>query len=66
MPVGFIVLLGDLLRYAKYAIKIANGKSKETHSHSTTPPVYGLGQSSTVSATGWGKLFSKTLDLLNK
>ena len=34
--------------------------------HSTNSPVYGLGQGSTVSATGWGKLVSMVLDLHNK
>ena len=52
MPAHFTTLLGDLLRYAKYAIKTANGMSKEIYSHSTDSPVFGSGQGSTVSATG--------------
>ena len=63
MPAEFTGLLGDLLRYAKYAIKTANGVSKETYSHSTDSPVFGSGQGSTVSATGWGKLVLITLDV---
>ena len=43
MPVKYIVLLGDLLRYAKYAIKTTNGVSKGTYSHSTGSPVFGSG-----------------------
>ena len=35
MPAKFTGLLEDLFRYAKYAIKTANGVSKETYSHST-------------------------------
>ena len=66
MPAEFTGLLGYLLRYAKYAIKTANGVSKETYSHSTESPVFGLGQGSTVSATGWGKLVSIALDMHNK
>ena len=50
MPAKFTTLLGDLLRYAKYAIKTANRVSKETYSHSTESPVFGSGQGSIVSA----------------
>ena len=66
MPVKFTALLGDLLCYAQYAIKIANGISKDTYSHSSDSPVYGTGQGSTASATGWGKLVSLALDLHDK
>ena len=66
MPAKFTALLGDFLRYAKYAIKTANGISKDTYSHSPESPVYGLGQGSTASATGWGKLVSIALDLHEK
>ena len=66
MPAEFTGLLGDLLRYAKYAIKTANGVSEDTYNHSTDSPVFGSGQGSTVSATGWGKLVSITLDMHNK
>ena len=38
MPPEFTVLLGDLLRYTKYAIKIANGLSKVTYIHSKKLP----------------------------
>ena len=66
MPAKFTALLGDLLRYAKYAIETANGISKETYSHSPESPVYGTGQGSTTSTTGWGKLVSLALALYNK
>ena len=55
MPAEFTGLLGDLLRYAKYAIKTAKGVSKETYSHLSESPVFGSGQGSILSATGWGK-----------
>ena len=48
------------------AIKTANSVSKETYSHSTESPVFGSGQGSTVSATGWGKLVSIALDMNDK
>ena len=66
MPAKFTALLGDLLQYTKYAIKTANGVSEATYSHSTDSPVYGSGQGSTASATGWGKLVSIALDLHDK
>ena len=66
IPAEFTGLIGDLLRYAKYAIKTANGVSKETCSHSTESPVFKSRQDSTVSATGWGKLVSIVLDMHNK
>ena len=66
MPPEFTGLLGDLLRYAKYAIKTANGVSEDTYSHSSESPVFGSGQGSTVSATGWGKLVSIALDMHDK
>ena len=66
MPAEFTGLLGDLLRYAKYTIKTANGLSKETYSHSIELPVFGSGQGSTVSATGLGKLVSIALDMHDK
>ena len=56
MPPEFTALLGDLLWYAKYSIKTANGISKETYSHSDDSLVYGSGQGSTSLATGWEKL----------
>ena len=59
----FTGLLGNLLWYAKYAIKIANGSSTETYSHSIDSPVFGSEQGSTVSATGWEKLVSIALDM---
>ena len=65
MPVNFTALLGNLLCYIKYGTKTANGISKEAYRHSTKSPVYRLGQGSTLSGTGWGKLFSKALDLHN-
>ena len=43
MPAKFTALLGDLLRYAKCAIKTANGISNETYSHSVDSPVYRSG-----------------------
>ena len=66
MPTEFTGLLGDLLRYAKYAMKTANGVSKDTYSHSSASPVFGSDQGSTVSATGWGKLVSIALDMHDK
>ena len=66
MPVKCTALIRNLLQYAKYAIKTANGASKETYSHSTQLPVFGSGQGSTVSATGWGKLVSKILGMYDK
>ena len=66
MPPEFTSMLGDLLRYAKYAIKTANGVSDDTYSHSSDLPVFGSGQGSTVSATGWGKLVSIALDMHDK
>ena len=66
MPVEFTGLLGDLPRYAKYAIKTANGVSKDTYNHSSASPVFGLGQGSTVSATGWRKIVSIALDMHDK
>ena len=66
LPAEFTGLFGDLLWYAKYAIKTANGLSKDTYSHSTESPVFGSGQGSTVSATGWGKLVSIALDMHDK
>ena len=58
--------MGDLLRYAKYAINIANGVSEDTYSHSSASPVFGSGQRITVSATGWGKLVSNVLEMHDK
>ena len=52
MSPEFTALLGDLLRYVKYAIKTANSVSKETYSHSKESSVYVSGQGSTASATG--------------
>ena len=66
IPAKFIALLGDLLLYTKYAIKIANGVSKETYRHSTESPVFGSVQGSTVSATRWGKLVFIALNMHNK
>ena len=66
MPPEFIGLLGDLLRYTKYAIKTVNGVSKDMYSHSSDSPVFGSGQGSTVSATGWEKLVSIALDMHDK
>ena len=66
MPAEFTGLLGDLLWYAKYAIKTANGVSNDTYIHSTESPVFGSGQGSTVAAIGWGKLVSIVLDLHDK
>ena len=53
--------LGNLLRYAKYAIKTANRIYRETYSHSKISPVYGSGLGSTTSATVWGNLVSMAL-----
>ena len=63
MPAHFTVLLGDLLRYAKYAIKKANRVYKETYNHSTDTPVFASGQGSTVPATWWGKIVLIALDM---
>ena len=62
----FTALLGDLLLYTKYTIKIANGVSKEIYRHSTESPVFGSGQGSIVSATGWEKLVFIALNMHNK
>ena len=63
MPAEFTGLLGDLLRYAKYAIKTANGVSKDTYSHSSESPVFGSGQGTNtippsvgVSSSGWNNM----------
>lgn len=66
MPKEFPALLGDLLRYAKHAIKIANKISNETNKQSSDSLVYGPGQGSAASATGWGILVLKTLDTQDK
>ena len=66
MPAKYTALLGDSLQYVKYTIKTANGVSKETYSHSPESPVFGSGQGSTVSATGWGELVSIVLDMHDK
>ena len=66
MPPEFTGLLGDLLLYARYAIKTANGVSEDMYSHSSESPVFGSGQENTVSTTGWGKLVSIVLDMHNK
>ena len=66
MQAEFTGLLGDLLRYAKYTIKTANGVSNDTYSNSSESPVFWSKQGSTVSATGWGKLVSIALDLHDK
>ena len=66
MPAEFTGLFGDLLWYAKYAIKTANGVSNDTYNNSTESPGFGSGQGSTVSATGWRKLVSIALDLCDK
>ena len=66
MPPEFTGLLGDLLRYAKFAIKTANGVSGDTYSYLSDPPVFGSGQGSTVSAAGWGKFVSIALDMHDK
>ena len=62
----FTALLGNLLRYVKYAIKTAYGVSKEIYSHSTGSPEFRSGQGNTVSATRWLKLVSITLDKQDK
>ena len=63
IPAEFTGLLGDLLRYNNYAIKTANDVSDDTYSHSSESPVFGSGQSSIVSATGWGKLVLIALNM---
>ena len=40
--------------------------SKDTYIHSSDSPVFGLGQGSTVSATGWGTLVSFAQDMHDK
>ena len=59
-------LLGDLLQYAKYTIKTANGVPKKKYSHSTESPVFGSGQGSTVSATGWEELVFIAFEIHDK
>ena len=66
IPPEFTALLGNLLRYAKYAIKTANGISTKAYSHSENSLVFGSGQGSTASATELGKLVSIALDILDK
>ena len=66
MLADFTALIGNLLQYAKYTIKTVNRVSRETYSYSKESPVFGSGQSSTVSATGWGKLVSIALDMHDK
>ena len=66
MPAKFTALLGDLLWYAKYAIKTENGVFKETYSHSKGSLVFGSGQRSTVSAIEWRKLVSIAMYMHDK
>ena len=63
MPKKFTTVLGILLEQAKYAIKTSRGISKSTYSHSDDSPVFGGGQGSKLTATSWGKLVSRALDL---
>ena len=50
----------------KYAIKIANGISKETYIQPENSLVYGSGQGSIASATRWKNLVSIALDIHDK
>ena len=55
MPKKFTSLLGILLEGAQYAIKITRRISEDKYRHTFHSPVFGSGQGSTASATGWGK-----------
>ena len=63
MPKKFTTILGELLEQAKYAIKTSRGISDATYRHSKDSPVFGGGQGSKLTATIWGKLVSRALDL---
>ena len=66
MPKKFTKLLGALLKGAQYAIKTTRGILEDKYQHSFHDPVFGSGQGSTASATGWGKLVSRTLEIHDK
>jgi hypothetical protein len=66
MPKKVAKILGELLRVARYAIKMGIGISKETYQHSDESPAFGSGQGSAASAQGWTKLVLTLFDIHDK
>jgi hypothetical protein len=60
------IILGELLKVARYAIKTGIGISEETYQHSDESPAFGSGQGSEAPAQGWTKLVSKLFDIHDK
>ena len=63
MSKKFTSLLGILLEGVQYVIKTTRGISEDKYRHTFHFPVFGSGQGSTASATGWGKSVSRALKI---